>query len=98
MKIKVETLYRLIVDYYDLEPEDKQFSVIDEELLSAGYYKLILQDKNTSKYYAVYYTDLNIINTYYNEETKTCDGTIKLRNNLIEVFPKQVVTTIYVEN
>lgn len=104
MEIKIETLYRLITEgYYDLEPEDEQFVVITKILLSCddedggGSYKLILQDKNTSKYYVIYYTDWDIRNTDYDEDTKICDGRIDLYNDLTEVIPKQVITTIYEE-
>jgi len=103
MEIKIETLYRLITNYYHIEPEDEQFTVVEKFLYSTddedggGHYKLILQDKNTSKYYSVYYTDWDVMNTDYDEETKTCDGRIDLCDDLTEVIPKQVMTTIYEE-
>lgn len=103
MWITIETLYRLISECYDSEPEDEQFQFIEKTLLSSdrddgdGHYKLILQDISTSKYYSIYYTAWDIMNTDYNEDTKVCDGRIDLRNNLTEVIPKQVITTIYEE-
>lgn len=106
MQIKPETLYRLITKYYDLEEEDEKFIVIKNILLSAdiedggGTYELILKDVATSKYYSIHYSDWDIMNTDYNEDTNTCDGRIDLAQDLTEVVPKQVISIIYekVEN
>lgn len=101
MKIKIETLYTLLLEGEYLG-EYEGFKLIENEIYHAddedggGHYSYIIQDIETKKYYKGAYCDWDLSNTDYDEETNTCYGRIDLENDLTEVKPKTKTITITV--
>ena len=97
MKINEITLYEL---YTNQKRND--FKLIEDNILRSdpedggSDHDVVIQDLSTGKYYAGSYCDWDIYYNFdYDEETgevSRCD----FDSDLIEVMPKEVMTTIYV--
>lgn len=77
--------YELISDtIYDSDPED-----------GGAEHEYVIKELSTGKHYKGGYSDWDIDNTDWDEETQTCFGRVDLGNILIEVAPHTETTTVY---
>ena len=97
IKLSEKEVYAL---FYDDVKIDLQYEVIEDTITSADEedggadHELIIKHIPTGKFYRGYYTDWDIENTDFDEETQEF-GRCDLDTTFTEVKPKQVKVTKY---
>ena len=100
-RIDAATLYELITNFTYSKEEYKGYVVVDNILTSSdnedgdGHYDLIIKDVAENRFYEVSYSDWDIENTDYDEETCTIGERCDLYTNLTEVVPRLKTITVY---
>lgn len=91
--------YKLACDYYKC-PEG--FEEIEKEITGSDYedggtdYRLIVKEQSTGKFFEMNFTQWDIDNTDYDDETDTIGDRCDLPCTLYEVTQKVITKTIYV--
>lgn len=96
MVIRKETLCKIFIDG---DEEADGFTLVSEKIVSSddedggGNYEYVLKEDSTGKFFEGSYCDWDIDNTDW--EDGVCGKRVDFYTNLIEVFEKKVVITIY---
>lgn len=96
--LKQNEAYRIAGDWMI---DDLDYEVVERQITGSDYedggtdYRLIVKEKSTGKFFEMEFTEWDVSNTEYIEETDTVGERCDLDCDLCEVFPETVTTVIY---
>jgi hypothetical protein len=98
MNIRPEILCQLFMLGND---EAEGFTIIEDHIISSDIedggaeHEFVIREDYTGKFYSGAYSDWDIENTNYDEDDNACTGRVDFDTDLDEVYPEQIIKTIY---